>query len=651
MKLSFSICISIFISFVISAQSIDVKSFDKAIDLNVNIAEDITWSVMVNGQKAVEIATISLSLEKVNLGKTPKLISQDISEKQESLFPVLAQKNNKIENHYKALQLVFEGNYSIEFRIYNEGIAYRFITNLAGEVKVLSEQMDLVLPMGSTSYFPQEESTYSHYERDYILKNVADIKNEEFASLPVLFSTNTNQRILYTDADLFDYPNSFIKGTGTNKLQLKFPNVVLESIPNPKSSDRSEIITKEANYIASTTGKRNFPWRVFALPKEDKDLLENEMVYKLSRERALEDISWIHPGKVAWDWYNANNVWGVEFESGINNPTYKYYIDFAAKYGLEYVILDEGWTKSTTEILECNPEINVKELVEYGKTKNVGIILWCLWKPLNENTEEILQTYADWGVKGIKVDFMQRADQYMVNSYTKIAQECAKRQLLVDYHGAYKPSGLRKAYPNVISYEGVRGNENNKWSAAITPTHNTTLPFIRMVAGPMDFTPGAMRNAHIENHQINFMRPIGIGTRAHQVSMYMIFESPIQMLCDTPSSYLKDGETVNFISKIPSTWDETYGLDGRIGEFVVIARKKDSKYYVGAMTNEESRTIQIDFSFLPEGNYSATLFKDGINADKYAEDYKVTTMKIDSKTVIDIKLARSGGWSAIIEKI
>jgi alpha-glucosidase len=631
-----------------SAQQFTVQSFDNAIELNIEIDDAISWNAKQNGEIVIQNTIISLNTDIKTFGENPKLVSDDIIERKELLYPVMPQKNKIIENHYRELQLKFEGGYSVYFRLYNEGIAYRFVSNQEGKIKVISEQMDITFPNNSSSVFPLEQSMYSHYERDYLVKNLSDIKEAQFASLPVLFTTKSNKRILFSDADLFDYPNAFIKGTSSNTMQLTFPKVVLNSKPNPISADRSEIITEEAEYISETDATRSFPWRMFALPNEDKDLLENEMVFKLSRDRILKNVSWIKPGKVAWDWYNANNIWGVDFESGITNETYKYYIDFASKYGIEYVILDEGWTKSTTEILECNPDIEVKALVEYGKEKNVEIILWCLWKPLNENMDQILDLYADWGVKGIKVDFMQRADQYMVNSYTQIAKECAERKLLVDFHGAYKPSGLRKAYPNVISYEGVRGNENHKWSAAITPTHNTTLPFIRMVVGPMDYTPGAMRNAHIQNHQINFFRPVGIGTRAHQVSMYMIFESAIQMLCDTPSSYLKDGKTIDFISQVPSTWDKTIAIDASVGEYVVLARQKADKWYVGAMTNEEPRSFDLDFSFLPEGEYNAEIFRDGPNAGKYAEDYQVIKMDVNNKSRFPIKLARGGGWSAII---
>ncbi|HBH24991.1 MAG TPA: alpha-glucosidase, partial [Cytophagales bacterium] len=345
----------------------------------------------------------------------------------------------------------------------------------------------------------------------------------------------------------------------------------------------------------------------------------------------------------------ANNIFGVDFKSGINDDTYRYYIDFASKNGIEYVILDEGWTKSTTEILEDNDEIDVKGLVEYAESKNVGIILWVLWKPLQENMSEILETYAGWGAKGIKVDFMQRNDQGMVESYEEIAKEAARLQLLVDYHGAFKPSGLRRKYPNVLNYEGVKGNENNKWSADITPEHNVTIPFIRMAAGPMDYTPGAMRNAQPDNYLISFDRPMSLGTRCHEVAMYVVYEAPIQMMCESPSIYYREQESVDFISKAPVTWDETIVLEGKVADYIIVARRKGDNWHIGAMTDWEARSFEIDLSFLPEGNYVMTVMQDGINADRNAEDYKKTTREVKPGDKINIKMASGGGWAARIE--
>tara|TARA_R110002049_G_scaffold301166_1_gene493058 strand:- start:26203 stop:28173 length:1971 start_codon:yes stop_codon:yes gene_type:complete len=635
----------------IKAQDFSIQSKDGHTTVSVNVQDHVSFSVKKYNKNIIENSLINLNINGDHLADAPKVISNKIVEIDEDISPVVPQKNSIIKNSYRELQLNFKGRFGIHFRVYDDGVAYRFVTDLKGQVEVVSEQMEITFPEGATSYFPKEDKMYSHFEREYILTKLDTMPKGDFCSLPVLFNEENKFRVLFSEADLFDYPNLFLESTNSNTLKAIFPKAVLETKPAPgNSADRNVIITKEANYIAKTEGKRNFPWRFFVISNDDKTFLQQDMVFKLSRPNELKETNWIKPGKIAWDWYNANNIYGVDFKSGINTETYKYYIDFASQYGLEYVILDEGWTKSTTDILDFNPDLDVKELIAYGKHKNVSIILWCLWKPLDDNMEEILQTYVDWGAVGVKVDFMQRADQYMVNSYTRIAQEAAKRHLLVDFHGAYKPSGLRRAYPNVMSYEGVKGNENNKWEAKITPTHTVTLPFIRMAVGPMDFTPGAMRNAQEKNHHINFDRPVSLGTRAHQVTMYVVFESALQMLCDTPSSYLEDKETVAFVSKIPTVWDETIALEAKVGEYVAVARRNKDTWYVGAMTNWEERTLPIDFSFLPKGNYEMTIFQDGANANTYAEDYKVIKKEISNTSKIEINFAKGGGWTAIINK-
>ena len=388
---------------------------------------------------------------------------------------------------------------------------------------------------------------------------------------------------------------------------------------------------------------------MFIISDKDADLVESNLTYQLAEPCVLKDTEWIKPGKVAWDWYNANNIFGVDFKSGLNTATYKYYIDFASDNKIEYVILDEGWTKSTTEILENNPNIDVKELIEYGRQKSVGIILWVLWKPLNANMKQILETYSGWGAKGVKVDFMQRNDQYMVESYEQIAAECARLNLLVDYHGSFKPSGLSRKYPNVLSQEGVKGNENNKWCADVTPEHNLILPFTRMVAGPMDYTPGAMLNAHPVNHNVSYDRPMGLGTRCHELAKYIVYESPLQMMCESPSIYKKEQESVDFITRIPVVWDETRVLEAKVSDYIVVARRKGKAWYVGAMTDASPRELEISLSFLDEGDYKLTLMKDGINADRYAQDYKLEKRSINKTEVLKIKMVSNGGWAAILE--
>lgn len=631
------------------AQEIELLSKDGQTKVTINIGDQLSWSMTKYGQTILPKVNINMVVNGVSLADGPELESEEQTDVSESFTPVLPLKTRTVDNDYRELQLKFKNNFELHFRVYDHGLAYRFKTSKDGAVDINGEQLEIEFPEGTTSYFPQEESMYSHYERSYLYKKIDTIRTGEFASLPVLLTTGENVRVLFSEADVYDYPHLFLAGSGSNTLHAQFPNVVAATKPDPGSADRNVIITREEPFIAASEGDRTFPWRFFVITNDDADLIRQNMVLQLSRPQVLEDTDWIKPGKIAWDWWNANNVFGVDFKSGLNTATYKYYIDFAAEYGLEYLILDEGWTKSTTEILDFNPEIDVRELIRYGREKGVEIILWCLWKPLDDNLVEILDTYAGWGAKGVKVDFMQRADQYMVNSYTRIAEECARRKLLVDFHGAFKPAGLRRAYPNVISYEGVRGAEHNKWADYITPGHNVMLPFTRMAVGPMDYTPGAMHNAQLENFSVSFDRPMSLGTRSHQVAMYVVYESPLQMLCDTPSAYKQDGKTAKFIAGIPTVWDDLQVLHAKVGEYVALARRSGDDWYIGGMTDWQERELEIDLSFLPDGTYEATVFKDGMNANTYAEDYKIETREVTGADKINMKMAKGGGWTAVLK--
>lgn len=626
----------------------NLSSPDGRVTVKVEIGDDIKWSAALDGKPVILPGTVSMSVNQDILGKNPALLSQSRRQINNRITVDVPRKNKMELDLCNELSLRFKNNYSLTFRAYNEGAAYRFETRYKDEVLVKNENVNLNFNPGSQVFFPEEESIISHYERSYIDTALASLSSGRFCSLPVLV-TSGGVRVLVTEADLFDYPNLFLSATGGNSLAAKFPPVLLHADPG-KRPDRDEKIVKEADYIARTSGTRTFPWRVFTITDDDRKLAGSDMVFKLSRPVAINDTKWIKPGKVAWDWWNANNIYGVDFEAGLNTATYKYYIDFAAKYGLEYIILDEGWSKTTTDLTSANPDINLEELISYGKNKGVGVILWMLWKPLDQNMEKHLDQFIKWGAKGIKVDFMQRADQYMVNYYERVARECAKRQLLVDFHGAFKPSGLHRAYPNVMSYEGLKGAENNKWGKLITPDHNVTLPFIRMVAGAMDYTPGAMINANKISFRDIFDTPMSMGTRCHQFAMYVVYESPLQMLADNPTHYYKEPESTEFISKMPVTWDETKVLDAKVSDYILVARRKGTKWYAGAMTDWTPRTLTLDCSFLPPGNYKIEMMQDGVNAGHNGNDYKKVVQKITNGSKLVLNLAAGGGWAGIIEK-
>ena len=632
----------------VSAQHYTLSSPDGKLSVKVDTKGEIKWSASLNKDQVISPSTVSLTVNKEVLGRNPEVASKTTRQVNEKIISAVPRKSRELENNYNELRLNFKGNYSVVFRAFNDGLAYRFETRFKKGITVNGETLNLNFSPQSQVFFPEEESLISHYERSYIDTPLASLGKGRFCSLPVLVTSN-KARVLVTDADLVDYPNLFLSATGSNSLTAKFPPVVLEAEPG-RRPDRDEKIVKEADYIAKTVGSRSFPWRTFTITADDRTLAASDLVFKLSGESVLKETSWIKPGKVAWDWWNANNIYGVDFRAGLNTETYKYYIDFAAKYGLEYIILDEGWSKSTTDLTAPAQDMDVKELIRYGNSKGVGVILWMLWKPLDENLEGLLDRFVEWGAKGIKVDFMQRADQYMVNYYERVARESAKRKLLVDFHGAFKPAGLHRTYPNVMTFEGLKGSENNKWSKLITPDHNLTLPFIRMVAGAMDYTPGAMINVNKISFREIFDSPMSMGTRCHQLAMYVVYESPLQMLCDIPTNYYKEPVSTDFIARIPAIWDDTKVLEGKVGDYILVARRKDDKWYVGGMTDWTARELNLDCSFLPTGKYKIEIMEDGINADRNGMDYRKTVQSITDQSKLKLKLASGGGWAAIIEK-
>lgn len=639
-----------FISNNISAQKFKITSPDNSIKVIIENGGVLQYSVLVNEHFILQKSDIGIEINGKTYLKNGVIKSNKIKKVDESLTAVIPLKSSKVRNNYNELILEYENSINVIFRAYDNGVAYRIESYLSDKITVDNELVNFNFAGNYNTYFPEEKSFISHYERQYKNLELDLISPNQFCSLPAIIDCKNGIKIGITESGLSDYPNLFLAGNSNNSLKGLFPKYVLEAIPG-KAADRKEIITKEAKYIATTNGTRTFPWRILMISKNDAELIENQMVYLLSEENVLDKTDWIKPGKVAWDWWNANNIYGVDFKSGINTKTYKYYIDFASEYGLDYIILDEGWTKTTTNILESNDSMDVKELIKYGQKKNIGVILWVLWKPLYNHLEEALDLYNMWGAKGIKVDFMQRADQWMVNYYEMVLMEAAKRELLVDYHGAFKPAGLARKYPNYISNEGLQGLENVKWSEEITPDHDCTLPFTRMLAGFMDYTPGAMINAQKENFKVLYERPMSMGTRAHQIALYVIYESPLQMLADNPSNYIANESSTKFISQIPTVWDNTIAIDGKIGDYVIIARQNGDSWFLGAITDWTAREFEINLDFLDYGEYELLSANDGINADRYASDIKFRKEKVKKNDVIKIKMEKGGGYAAILKPI
>jgi alpha-glucosidase len=569
------------------------------------------------------------------------------------IHPVVSAKYKNIEDLYNEETLRFKNGLSLLVRVYDNGIAYRWTVDRKGDYKIWDEQLHLQLHKEDSAWYPLEDGFYSHNERIFKPMQLDAIGPKQLASLPALFNIN-GTKVLLTEADLYDYAGMWIVGDNQGGIDATFPRYPKEM---KETSDRDRKVLTREPYIATAQDQKTLPWRVLAIADKDADLLTNTLVYQLSRE-TTDDFSWVKPGKVSWDWWNDNNVYDVDFRAGINTATYEYYVDFAAHFGLPYIILDEGWSP-IDDITKVAPGIDMDALLAYAKQKNVGVILWVSWLSLDKQLDQALDLYQRWGIPGIKVDFMQRDDQLMVNYYEKIAKATAARKMLVDFHGAYKPTGLDRLYPNALTREGVFGNENSKWSDSkdprvLTPGHNVTLPFTRMVAGPMDYTPGAMQNAAKGAWAAIYSNPMSQGTRCQQLAMYVVYESPLQMLCDNPTHYYKEPECMDFLSTVPVLWDTTIVLAAKVGDYIAVARRAaNGDWYIGAMTDWTPRDLKLDLSFLGNGNYTMDLWRDGINADRNGEDFKrlqgiAVGAEVDQD--LTIHLAPGGGWVARIRK-
>lgn len=592
--------------------------------------------------------TVSMTLADRTLGVGAKLQKAVRKHADETLHPFLSMKASTVRNCYNALTLVFKGGYSVEFRAFDEGVAYRFITNLKGDVEVMDEQIGIRFPAGANLTLQQCGGFKTSYEERYMHLAASEWKPEDrMAHLPLLAGFGGGLNVFFSETALTDYPGAFFKGTGDGGLTSVFPKAPLAFGPD---GDRSLKITEEAPYIAKTAGTRNFPWRYFVITGKDGDLLETSLPVALAEAPVLKDLSWIKPGQASWEWWNGATPYGpdVNFVAGCNLDTYKYFIDFAARYGIEYIVMDEGWAKTTLDPFTPNPDVDLHELLRYGKEKGVGIILWLTWLSV-ENHPEVFQTFEDWGVAGIKIDFMDRSDQWMVNYYERTVAEAAKHHLFIDFHGAYKPSGLEYKYPNLLSYEGVRGMEQ---MGGCTPENSIWHPFLRNVTGAMEYTPGAMLSMQPECYASRRPNSASIGTRAYQMALFVVFESGIQMLADNPTLYYREDECTRFMTGVPVLWDETKCLSAQAGDHVLVAKRSGEKWYLGGMTAErkEPLSLQARLDFLQEGRtYTVTLFRDGPNSARQAMDYRKETLKVRKGDVLPVEMVRNGGYAAVIE--
>lgn len=618
---------------------------------------------ILNNEKSLVKGMPDLLLEDKKSSQYTSISTQSVQEH----FDAPNYKMASFDDAYNALIVKNKNGVNVEFRAYNSGVAYRFFTtSTKGEWTVKDEVANFDFAGDYTAYLPYSTNPKKPmamaFQATYDVAPLSKSHDLE-AFLPATIDEGTT-KITLLETDVEAYPGMFVKVQGTC-LKATFPQY-------PKSFDyypwrMQKYVTDTENYIATGKGNRTFPWRVLVITHDDTEMPTNTLAYQLaSPSRIKGDTSWIRPGKVAWDWWNDWGLTGVPFEAGINQDTYKYYIDFAAKNGLEYIILDEGWyNPKSGDMLTVIPELNLPELVRYGQQKQVGIILWTVFNVLDAQLDKACEQYAKMGIKGFKVDFMDRYDQEAVEMIERIAEKCAQHHLMLDYHGIFAPQGITRTYPNVINFEAVFGMEEVKWTERAKfqqdgktvdapskdmPAYDVTFPFIRGMVGPVDFTPGGMRNASKADFQPIYNNPMTMGTRCHQLAHYIVHESPLTMLADNPSAYEKEPECTAFIASLPTVYDEMRVLGGKMGEYLIVARRKGNDWYVAGETNWDSRDVEISGSFLPAGTYVLTAFTDGLNADKNATDYSVWqqqfTLPFSTNERVKVHMASGGGFAA-----
>ena len=635
-----------------------LSSPDGRTSVEVDVQKQITWSVRHGGRQVLAPSAISLTAAGNVIGYDARIKSAR-TEKIRGTVAAPFWRQAAIEECYNELELTLPDGWSLTFRAYDgEGVAYRFSsTSLKKGDRITAEQAEFNFDRDYTAYVPYNPDTEhpfaTSFESKYTVAPLSAFRSDALAFSPLLVCLDGGLRVEVTDADIESYPGMFLKkGSRSLSLEGSFAPVPAATRETPRRGqvvvDRYSDDLAVIRENASKKAPRHFPWRVLAIAESDADLPVNNLVYLLASPSRVKDISWIKPGKVAWDWWNDWNITGVDFEAGINTRTYKHYIDFAAENGIEYVVLDEGWS-APLDIMKLNPAIDLKELAKYASSKGVDLVLWAVSYVLDKDLEKACKTYSKMGIKGFKVDFMNRDDQEVTEQLYRIAEAAARHQMLVDYHGMYKPAGMNRTWPNVLNFEGVWGLEQMKWTTEDIVEYDVTFPYIRMLSGPVDYTPGAMRNALKREFAPNNSNPVSQGTPARQVAEYVVFDAPFEMLCDNPSAYRKEQETTDFITAIPTVWDETRILQGTVGQYIVTARRSGTRWYIGGLTGWEARDLSLDLSGLVKGKHSAVLYRDGVNAARNATDYKIETVEVQSKKPLPVHMAPGGGFVLVID--
>ena len=637
-------------SLSVTTTPVKISSPDGKIELQVLVDKKVSVKLCLGDKTLMEIDEIGLETDKGAIPTTnPKIRKVQKSSVNRMVKPVIREKRAEIPEQYNEAVIEFNDRSKLQFRVYNDGIAYRFILNLPGEIKIISDRADFVFDKESTLTFQKDnDNPNSGSENPYIVSKISDLNVGDMGNMPALVQHSSGECVLFLEADTWDYPCMWIKKSARGLASHYW------GVPSGYRGEghpfTRKMTTGNRDYIAQTKGTRTFPWKVFAVAEKETGLLTNQLVYLLGQTCKIEDTSWIRPGWVTFDWWARHGIYGVDFKAGINTETAKYMIDFAASFGIRYFLMDEGWTYGE-DLTRTIPGLDMAEVVRYANSKNVDVMLWVAYAMLEDQMDAAMKQFRKWGIKGLKIDSLDRSDQEIVNFYWRIAEECAKYEMVVNFHGAYRPDGLRRAYPNVLTREGLIEFEwNGINDSADNPSHHCMLPFIRNVAGPVDYIPGTMINATKKDFRVNADKPMGQGTRAHAIALAVITESPMQMLPDAQPLYYRERECTEFLTRIPVEWDETVPVDGKLGNYVSLARRNGNIWYVAAITDWNPRTMEIHFDFLDEGkNYQIEIIKDGINADITANDYIKEVSKVKKGDRMTINLAPGGGWIAKIK--
>lgn len=648
-------------------KSYTIHSPDRTIGITLTVGNRIAYEVRVDGRTVVAPTPVAMTLDDGTVWGGSAQPSRIRKGMVNTSFATPFYIKKRVADHYNWLRADFRQGFAIELRAYDDGVAYRFISTTDRSLVVASEEAGAAFPEDWTCWVPYVRDCdgteivpfgsqfKTSFENLYTVTRLSKLDPARLAFLPLVVAADDGVKLCFTEADLQAYPGMYFNYPGQGySLRGIFA-------PYPKRThdgghdNLQNVVDEYDNFIAKAAPRTSFPWRTILIAREDRQLLDHDMVMRLAEPSRLEDVSWIRPGLAAWEWWNDWGLHGVGFEAGINTPTYKHYIDFAARNGIAYLVMDDGWSKDKTDLMSGGSDrLDLEEVLRYAKEKDVGIILWAGYRAFDRDMEEVCRHYSALGVKGFKVDFMDRDDQQIAEFLYRGAATAAKYGLLLDYHGIYKPAGLQRTYPNVVNFEGIFGLEQLKWTdktAADMPAYDCTFPFIRQVAGPVDYTQGAMRNASRKNFRAVNNHPMSQGTRAHQVATYVVFDSPLVMLCDSPTAYEKEPETLDYIVRFPTRFDQTLIPAGEIGRYIVTARRAGDRWYLGALTNWDAREVEVKLDFLGDGRWKARIFRDGVNADRYGEDYLLEERTVTAADSLAMPMAPGGGYAVQFERV